>query len=106
MVIAEAVNGWPFVHRQLMGEINAYPRAAPDYPWAAPDLTRWQRANCSLVMLQQTMDCQFSCIDDDTKERNGRICATNHIWPERLEARGWSAVRMGAAWVMDFRTDV
>ncbi len=38
-----------------MAEISAYPLAAPDYPWAVPDFTRGQCANCSLVMLQQTM---------------------------------------------------
>ncbi len=41
--------------------ISAYPRAAPDYQWAAPDFPRGQRANCSLVMLQQTMGNQFPC---------------------------------------------
>ncbi len=30
-----------------------------DYPWASPDFTRGQRANCSLVMLRQTMGSQF-----------------------------------------------
>ncbi len=40
---------------------GAYPRAAHDYPWAAPDFTHEQRANCSLVMLQQTMGHQFPC---------------------------------------------
>ncbi len=45
-----------------MGEIGAYPRSAPDYPWAAPDFPRGQRANCSLVRLQQTMGSQFPCI--------------------------------------------
>ncbi len=35
-----------------MGKIGAY-------PWAFPDFTRWQHANCSLVMLQQTMASQF-----------------------------------------------
>ncbi len=44
-----------------MGEISAYQRAAPHYPWAAPDFARGQRANCSLVMLQQTMGIQFPC---------------------------------------------
>ncbi len=42
-----------------MGEISAYSRAAPDYPWAAPGFTPGQPANCSLVMLQQTMGKQF-----------------------------------------------
>ncbi len=42
-----------------MGELSAYPQAAPDYPWAAPDFTRGQRANCSLMMLQQTIGDQF-----------------------------------------------
>ncbi len=37
-----------------MGEISAYQWAAPDYPWAA-------HANCSLVMLQQTMGNLFQC---------------------------------------------
>ncbi len=45
-----------------MGEISAYPQAAPDYPWAVPNSTRGQRANCSLVMLQQTMGNQFPCM--------------------------------------------
>ncbi len=43
-----------------MGEISAYPQGSYDYPWATPDFTRGQRANCSLVMLQQTMGSQFS----------------------------------------------
>ncbi len=37
-----------------MGEISAY-------PWAAHDFARGQRANCSLVVLQQTMGNQFPC---------------------------------------------
>ncbi len=37
-----------------MAEITAYPRASPDFP-------RGQRANCSLVTLQQTMGSQFPC---------------------------------------------
>ncbi len=44
-----------------MGEISAYPQAAHDYPWAAPDFTRGQRANCSLVMLLHTVGNQFRC---------------------------------------------
>ncbi len=45
-----------------MGEISAYPRAALDYPWTAPDSPHGlQCANCSLVMLQQTMGSQFPC---------------------------------------------
>ncbi len=46
---------------QSMGEISAYPQAAPDYPWAALDFARGLRADCSLVMLQQTMGNQFPC---------------------------------------------
>ncbi len=42
-----------------MAEISACPRATPDYPWAASDFTRGQRANCSLVMLQQSIGNQF-----------------------------------------------
>ncbi len=45
----------------LWVKISAYPRAAADYPWAASDFTHGQHANCSLVMLQQTMSCQFLC---------------------------------------------
>ncbi len=43
-----------------MGEISVYPQAAPDYPWAAPDFCRGQHANCSFVMLQQTMGNKVS----------------------------------------------
>ncbi len=41
-----------------MGEISAY-------PWAAADFTRGQRANCSLVMQQQTLGSQFPRIRTD-----------------------------------------
>ncbi len=53
------------------------PRAAPDYPWAVPDFPRGlQRANCSLVMLQQTLGSQFPCSYTQvfcTKQQPGHV---------------------------------
>ncbi len=52
-ICAQAAHGWTSVltHGQLMTN-----------PWAAPEFTREQPANCPLVMLQQTMGSQFRVI--------------------------------------------